>query len=174
MEVHSEVRIDAPAERVWNALGERFMNIGEWAAPITSSCPFGPAGLGVGATRSCAHASVGPIKAGVVKERLVLFDRTKMALEYEAIEGMPGFVLRAVNRWTVERVDEHRSVVRIHATLTLAGPIRLLSWLVKWQMTVTGVRVGEELKYFVENGRPHPRKQAARGGASLPAPHLPD
>ena len=46
--------------------------------------------------RCCSHASVGPIKAGVVKERLSRFERANMAFEYEAVEGVPSFVSRAV------------------------------------------------------------------------------
>lgn len=172
MEINDEIEIDAPAERVWAVLGERFMHVSDWAAPITSSCPVGPGAPGVGATRACSIAPVGPVKAGVVKERLTKFDREQMSYEYEAIEGMPGFVAAATNRWTVVRVDDGRSVVRIQATLTLRGPAKLLGWLMKWQFRSVGVRVAEELKYFVENGKPHPRKLAAlpdSGSAGAPA-----
>jgi hypothetical protein len=177
MEVRNQIGVDAPAARVWEALGEGFMRVGDWAAPVISSCALGPTTPAVGVTRCCSHAAVGPIKAGIVQERLTLFDREGMALEYEAVEGMPSFIVRAVNRWSVERVDDQRSMVRIHATLALRGPVRLFSWLVKWRLEAVGERVAEELKYFVEHGWPHPRKQAARGAADATAPSadgLPD
>lgn len=120
MEIRNQIDINAPAERVWNALGERFMHVDEWAALITSSCPLGPNEPGVGVTRCCSHPSVGPIKAGAVKERLSRFDRASMAFEYEAVDGMPSFVFYAVNRWSVEPAGDHRSIVRIHATLSCA------------------------------------------------------
>jgi hypothetical protein len=167
MELRNEIVIEAPAEQVWHALGERFMHVGEWAAPITSSCPVGPSQPGVGVTRSCSIAPFGPVKAGVVKERLTKFDREGMALEYEAIEGMPSFVAHAMNRWSVVRIDEGRSRLRIHATLTLRGPMVLLGLVIKLQMQSGGAMVAEEFKYFVENGKPHPRKLAA-AGRSLP------
>jgi uncharacterized protein YndB with AHSA1/START domain len=163
MDLRSQITIEAPAERVWEAIGERFMRIAEWAAPITSSCPVGSSELRVGVTRACSIAPFGPIKAGVVKERLTRFDRDGMTFEYEALEGMPSFVVRAVNRWSVERLGGQRSIVRIHATLTLRGVVSWLSWPMKWQLQAGGVRVAEELKYFVEHGRAHPRKQAASG-----------
>jgi hypothetical protein len=96
-----------------------------------------------------------------VKERLLSFDRAAMTFEYEAIEGMPGFISRARSRWSVAPVDEHRSIVRIHATVCLRGGARLFSWLMKWQLEAASARVAEELKYFVEQGRPHPRKLRA-------------
>jgi hypothetical protein len=158
MELRNEITIEAPAERVWKVLGERFMHVGEWAAPITSSCPVAGSEPGVGMIRACTTAAFGPVKAGIIHERLTSFDRDHMTFEYEAIDGMPSFVAHAVNRWRVRRVDDRRCMLRIHATLILRGPARLLGWLVKWQMRVGGARVVEELKYFVEQGRPHPRK----------------
>jgi hypothetical protein len=74
MELRNEIVIDAPAAAAWNALGERFDRIGEWAAPIQSSCAVGEAPPGVGFTRACHIAAVGPVKAGTIKERLTAFD----------------------------------------------------------------------------------------------------
>ncbi len=111
------------------------------------------------------------MKAGVVKERLTRFDREAMTFEYEALEGMPSFVGHAVNRWSVARVDDRRSELRIHATLMLRGPMALLGCIIKWQLESGGAKVAEELKYFVEKGKPHPRKVASRqvsGAPSLP------
>jgi hypothetical protein len=78
---------------------------------------------------------------------------------------MPSFVVRAVNRWSVEPLGAQRSVVRIQATLTLRGVARWLSWPMRWQLQAVGTRVAEELKYFVEHGRAHPRKQVTSGAS---------
>jgi hypothetical protein len=172
MELRNAIIIEAPAERVWQALGERFMHVSDWAAPITASCPVGTAEPGVGVTRSCNIAPFGPVKARVVRERLTRFDRDAMAFEYEALEGMPSFVGRAVNRWSVARVDDRRSQLRIHATLTLRGPMALLGCVIKWRLESGGAKVAEELKYFLENGKPHPRKLASRQASGVPSlPH---
>lgn len=161
MDLRNEIAIDTPAGAAWDALGERFMHIGDWAAPIHSSCPLEQGELGVGAVRACYIARFGPVKPGTITERLTMFDRGSMSFEYEALEGMPGFVARATNRWSVHPVDEHRCIVRIHAQLTLRGPVVLLHCLLKWQMQVGGARVAEELKYYLERGRVHPRKLKA-------------
>lgn len=161
MDLRNEITINAPAAAVWAALGERFMHVGEWAAPISSSCPVGEATPGVGVVRACHIDGFGPVKPGTIQERLTSFDRDRMSFEYEALEGMPSFITRAVNRWSVHPLDGERSLVRIHATLTLKGPAVLLSCLLRWQMQAGGARVAEELKYFVEHGKPHRRKLAA-------------
>jgi hypothetical protein len=168
MELRLEIPIDAPAHRVWDVLGEQFMRISEWAGPITASCPSGSGSPDIGAVRSCTVAAFGPIKPGAVKERLTAFDRGRMTFEYEALEeGMPAFIERAVNRWSVVPINDERSLVRTHATLTLRGPYRLLGFLIRWQLNSGGARVLEELKYFVENGKPHPRKVAQSGYAGV-------
>lgn len=165
MELRNQITIDASAERVWRVLGERFMHVGEWAAPITSSCAVEDHAPRAGATRACSIAPFGPIRAGVVRERLTRFDAEGMSFEYEAVGGMPRFVSSAVNRWSVTPVDATRSRVCIHATLRLRGPMSLLGCVLRWQFTRAGAKVAEELKFFVEHGRPHPRKVS---GAALP------
>jgi hypothetical protein len=158
MELRNEIAVEAPAEATWEILGERFHRIGDWAAPIVSSCPVGSDAPGVGAIRACHIARVGLVKPGTVKERLLSFDRALMTFEYEAFEGLPSFITRAANRWSVHQVDDLRCLVRVHATLTLQGPMVLLSCPIEWQMQAVGARAAEELKYYVERGRPHPRK----------------
>lgn len=165
MDLRNEVTINAPAKAAWEALGERFMQVGDWAAPINASCPVGARQPGVGVVRACQIDGFGPVKPGTITERLTVFDRERMAFEYEALEGMPGFVERAVNRWSVHPLGDAQCVIRIHATLTLRGPVALIGCVVKWQMQRGGTRVAEELKYFVEHGCPHPRKLAASRSA---------
>lgn len=165
MELRNEITINAPASAVWAALGERFMHVGEWAAPIASSCPVGDEHPGAGAVRACRIDGFGPVKPGTIQERLTSFDRERMSFEYEALAGMPPFIARAVNRWSVLPLDGGRSLVKIHATLTLKGPAVLLSCLLRWQLQAGGARVAGELKHFVEHGKPHPRKLAASSSA---------
>lgn len=163
MELHNQIVIDAPAARVWHVIGERFMHISEWAAPITTSCPVGEGKPGVGVTRACTIVPFGPVKAGVITERLTSFDRDAMSLAYEATSGMPRFVVHAANRWTVTPLEAARSRLHIDATVTLRGPLRLLGFFLGWQLRAGGARVAAELKHFVEHGGPHPRKRASAG-----------
>jgi Polyketide cyclase / dehydrase and lipid transport len=158
VDLRAEVVIDAPAAAAWAVLGERFGQIGEWAAPITSSCLDGEAM--VGATRTCHFAGFGPFKAGTLTERLVEFDPGAMTLAYESVDGMPSFVKSARNRWTVQPRSAASCLVRTHATLELQGPVRLLQFVVRRRLQADGARVLDELRYQVEHGRPHPRKLA--------------
>lgn len=156
MELHKEIVVNASAAAAWAILGERYGHIAEWAAPITASSLEGAPR--VGAVRTCHIARFGPVAPGAIKERLIAFDAQAKSFAYEAVAGMPGFIERAVNRWSVHARDETSCIVRTHATLTLRGPLALLGVLLKWKMQADGERVLEELKHWIERGRPHPRK----------------
>ncbi len=157
MELHAEITINAPAAAVWATIGEQFGDIARWAAPISGSSIDGlPA---INAVRSCQIGDIGPIKAGVIKERLRVFDPQAMHFEYEGASGMPGFIERAINRWSVQAIDANSCTVRTYATVQLRGPMRLLAPLMRSQFLRDGQKVLEELKHWMETGTPHPRKQ---------------
>jgi len=158
MELRGEVIIDAPPRAAWAVLGERFGQIGEWAVPITASSLEGEPR--VGAVRDCHIAGFGPVKPGVIRERLIAFEPERMAFAYEAVEGMPKFVARAINRWSIHPRDQGGCEVRTHATLQLRGFFALFGFVLKRKMERDGARVLEELRHRVEHGRPHPRKVA--------------
>src|SRR5262249_55754755 len=102
MEIRAKVLINAPAQAAWAVLGDEFGEIGQWAAPIVfSSVDSQP---GPGAVRTCQIAGFGPFRVGSVKERLLQFDPVAMTLSYESADGMPSFVSRAINHWSVHPV----------------------------------------------------------------------
>ena len=86
------------------------------------------------------------------------------SLEYEAAEGMPSFIVRAVNRWSVHTGPGGTCVVRVHATLTLRPWARALGPLLRWRMRAGSRQVLDDLRHRVETGLPHPRKAAALAG----------
>jgi hypothetical protein len=158
MELRAEIAIDAPARSAWALLGERFGDIGVWAAPITSSTLEGAPSAG--ACRVCHTARFGPFAPGVIEEELVLFDSYAMTLAYRAAAGLPRFISSAENRWSVHEVGERRCVVRAHAKVALRGLMRVFGFLLVWRLRSGATRTLEELKHYVEHGRPHPRKLA--------------
>jgi Polyketide cyclase / dehydrase and lipid transport len=159
MEMRAEVVVDASAEDAWAVVGERFGQIGEWASAITESAMDGMPR--VGAVRTCHVAGFGPVAPGVIKERLTGFDQQARSLSYEAAEGMPGFVVHAVNRWSVEPGPGGGCTIKIHATLTLRWPARPLGPVLRWRMRADIRRVLAELRCRVKTGRAHPAKAAA-------------
>jgi hypothetical protein len=159
MELRAEITINTPAQNAWHILGKRFGYIAEWASPITESSLQGEPSIGT--VRTCHIAGFGPVKPGIIKEQLLSFEPASMSFTYQAIQGMPGFISKAINHWSVRPLDEAHCVVSTHATLELRGVARLFGLFLKWKMTKNGAGVLEELRYYIEHKRPHPRKASA-------------
>ncbi len=156
MEIHCTILIDAPATEAWSVLGEHFASIGDWAASITASSLDGA--LGVGATRTCSSKGFGPFPGGEFSEVLTHFDPKSMAFSYRAVTGMPWFVSRAQNRWTVEALRENQCCVHSRATLELLWWMRPLGPILQRMMRASLRGFTEELQYRVLHGSAHPRK----------------
>jgi hypothetical protein len=161
MQITGHTIIDAPASDVWHVIAHQFAAIGQWASSIPSSyaAPEAPAPIGaeVGA-RVCATGVRG---FQDVHEQFVSYDEEARRFAYEATAGLPWILRHAKNQWQVFPVDEAHCQVEAQAVVDLrAFPGILLAPLLRIQMTRLGQQTFEELKYYVEHGRPHPRKAA--------------
>jgi Polyketide cyclase / dehydrase and lipid transport len=165
MHMRMEQAVAASPLAAWVVIGEQFGAISESVTAILSSQLDGPPT--VGAVRTCRTAAFGPIAPGVLVERLTVFDRDSRRLEYEAVEGMPGFVVRALNRWSVHEGPDGTAVVRVHATLHLKPWARPLAPLLRLRLRPASRQALQELTHRIETGRPHPRKDVALSAPSV-------
>jgi hypothetical protein len=166
MEMRAELVINALAEDAWAVVGERFGEIGEWASAITESVTVGPPA--VGQVRTCQVAGFGPIKAGVITERLTQFDPEAKSLVYEAAAGLPWFIAGAVSRWSVHAGPGSACTVRIHAALVLRLAARPLSPVLRWRLRADTRRTMSELRRRVEAGHPGPANPASPASGQIP------
>lgn len=152
--------IDAPVERVWEALA-RLEDIALWSEPVLAArCAPGRA-RGVGAERVC------DLRGGLtIVETWLAWDEGR-SFAYEG-SGIP-LVARARNTWTVEPRGE-QSLLRSEAEVTLRGGFigRLLEPLVAWQSRRLGRRALAAFAHLVEHGEPpvirHGRLAPVRAG----------
>ena len=162
MEFKVEVSVDRSANATWKVLAEGSGDIHAWASAVDfSSMESTPA---LGSTRTYQISALGPIKPGQVREVVTEFDPTSRMLEYWAIEGLPGFFKQAVHRWSVHEIDAQHSLVKMTASVKIGGLMQLLAPLLSRKFKSASKKSLEEFKYFVEQGRPHPRKQKALVG----------
>jgi hypothetical protein len=165
MEMRAELVIKAPAEDAWAVVGERFGEIGEWASAITESVMDGPPA--VGQVRTCQVAGFGPIKAGVITERLIQFEPEAKSLSYEAAAGLPRFIAGAVSRWSVHAGPGSACTVRIHATLALRLAARPLSPVLRWRLRADTRRTLAEFRQRVEAGHLDPANPAPPASGNI-------
>ena len=167
--MRAAVTVDATPDQVWEVVGERFGDVAQWATPILTSrlvseSPQAGGAVGQvpeqvpaeGVARVCGIGGFGPFPAGEITERLTVFDRSVRRLEYRAVRGMPPMLRSAVNRWSVHPVPgaHDRCVVRVHATLRLRWWAAPFGPVMAWQLHRGARGVLQELRRWVEGGRP--------------------
>ena len=170
----SAFTVESPADAVWEVVGRRFHRIGEWATAIPASTAIpAPAGSGAGSSSAAqvqnAPATLAAPVAGrvcqlgvpllaQVEETLVAYDEANRTLTYEA-SGMPAFVATARSTWTVVPIDRRRTLVRIDARFDTRGVLGHIGrWAIFAQVGRTNRYLADDLRHFVEDGTPSPRK----------------
>ncbi|MFT5171361.1 MAG: hypothetical protein ACI9BD_001138 [Candidatus Marinamargulisbacteria bacterium] len=96
---------------------------------------------------------------GTTKQELNSYDPKTYSLSYSVIEGTSSFVKSAVYHWSL--TDMGKGKTGLNATLsidTIGIKGKRLSPIMKMKMTKIFGNMVEEFKYFVDEGKPHPRK----------------
>ena len=153
MDVIRTLTVNAPAEKLWKILADDYDKVGEWTSQIESSTPNPD--LPVGQGRVCVTPGFGD-----AKETITAFDEERRSFSYTAeLASMPFFVREVGNSWRVEPKGNNQSVVHMHITGRLLPVFaQVMGPIMKKQMARTADILLEELQYYAENDRIHPRK----------------
>jgi Polyketide cyclase / dehydrase and lipid transport len=155
MKLSGEVLIEASADAVWEIIGRRFADIGNWATAVEASY----AEPGARAGRVCR---TGLRAFPTVTERIIALDDSVRTLRYEAT-GLPRFVGEAHNRWQVTAAGPDRARARFDGVLRMRGPLgRLVALPIHLRMLRETRTVLDDLKYYAEHGTPSARKRRQR------------
>ena len=149
MEFHIHRDFAASAAEVWAVVGERFGDL-SWSSGVGRSSLEGE--LGIGGVRVCEVPPNLLVKEGVVRERLLSFDREAMRLSYEAVDA-PGILKHALNRWSVSALDDRRARVEMHASVTFRPLFGAVAWLFAPWMRRLGRQTLDELAEHLEASR---------------------
>jgi len=117
--------VDAPAEAVWDLIGRRFADVGEWSSAFPRSRP-----IRATSTRVFPDAARAPVwgrlcsttipAAPWITELLTTYDDSSRTLRYEA-QGLPGFVALSRNSWSVSPIDVEHSRLALRVELETRG-----------------------------------------------------
>lgn len=160
MKIQRHITIDAPPEKVWKVLGQDFDQVDQWASSVTHSVSrTGGQKLASApmAGRTC-ETEIGP-----VKEAILEFDEDQRIVAYSAqAQDFPFFVKDMQNRWALTEAPGRRTEVDMLMSARLLFPFNLVMTLpMKMQIGKLLTFAVEELKHYVETGKPHPRKVQA-------------
>jgi carbon monoxide dehydrogenase subunit G len=164
IEIKRQISINAPVEKVWQVLAQEFDRVGIWASSIAQSKPnleaLAPNGAMQGG-RVCIVPNFGELK-----ETFTHYDQKQWTFSYEAIAGMPFFIKKAGNTWSL-MAQGQTTVVNMHIIADVNFfPGKLMEPLMRRQFGRNGSEVIEELKHYIEHGTPHPRKLKAMKAAA--------
>src|SRR5918996_1770117 len=148
MKLSGEVIVEASADRVWEILGHRFADIGEWATAIDDSRPA----VGQAEALPGRVCQTGMRAFPAVTERIVAYDESDRTLTYEAT-GLPAFVGEARNTWRVSPMGRLRARASFDGVLETRGLVGLLIALpLRIRMRRETSMVLADLKHYAEHG----------------------
>ncbi len=164
MNVTRSIVIDAPLDKVWKTAAHDFDKIAAWASLVSAS----------DAAEGSAPVD-GPDMAGRVcttsfgksYEMFEAYDEERHTFTYAGrAEKQPGFIKRGANTWTVDAVSKTQSRLTMSADIELnLFPGVLMRLPLAFQMRRVLDWNLEEIKHYIETGKPHPRKLKQRQAA---------
>lgn len=152
IEVKLSTEINRTAEECWKVFGGGFADIHRWKSGMSSSvAEGGPVGDSPIGSRKIKASGL------TFSEKLTHFSNAERAFSYEVV-GLPFVVKNAENRWHFSESDG-KTTLHMHLTIEIqSGFGWLLEGLLRKNMTKEMGRLHQEFSYFMENGKPHPRK----------------
>ena len=151
-----QILIDAPIDTVWEALAVDYGGIGKWASGVNHVVES--SGEGITAQRACEISAAG---FNDTREKIIKFEPENYYFEFELYEGLPGFVKYSINKDKLEEKDG-KTLWTSHNEMRVGGFMGLtMKGLMRSKLKDVLEAKGQELKHFIETGRPHPNKRAA-------------
>jgi len=162
MKIIKKTTIGEPADKVWKVFAHDFDSAGEWMSSVPNT--YGK-NLGKKFEGAKSSGRVCELDGGIsVSEPILAYDEVNKTLTLETFfSNAPPLVpiLGNVVNFSVKDSGKNQSVVTWIIKPKLKPFAYLLYPLVKFGLGLFIGQIIGELKYFVENGKPHPRKLKA-------------
>ena len=153
-----EVVIQKNINDVWEVLGNQFTEPHLWAANFKTSKPGGSPKL---AGLTYLHRAT-TTESGDNWQELDTFDPTTHSLSYHISKGVPPIAKSGIGSWKLTKVSASETRLNVDFTLVTKGlPGFIMSPIISKKVAKASAEIVEEFKYYVEKGKPHPRKLSA-------------
>ena len=156
MKIIKTLIINKPIADVQEVLRNQFAAIDKWSSLITKSEVSGePEIPGVTFSIRSTETTGGP-----TKQQLTSFNPEQHSLSYKAIAGTPGFFKSVNAQWILSTSENNNTKLVLDFEVQFKGIGFILTPIVKMKLGKVGDELLDDFKYYVENGKPHPRKTA--------------
>lgn len=155
MHFNEEVLINKNVDEVWDVLGNQFAEADVWSSNFKTSQPGGDPKL---PGLAYLHRETTTAK-GVSVQELDTFNPANYSLTYHVSKGVPPIAKSALGEWSLTKVSDNQTRMNVHFILETKGLLGLvMSPVLSKKVGQASNEIVEEFKYYLENGKPHPRK----------------
>ncbi|MDH3651883.1 MAG: SRPBCC family protein [Saprospiraceae bacterium] len=158
MKFTKQIAVDASAEKVWDVLGRDFANIGVWSTAVSHSA----------ANNEIASVNNSPVggrlcetSLGKISEEFTAYDDQKKTFSFKGVFGSKMFK-SVTNSAALTSISENETVVKITPEIKLSFIGTLMSPMIRIQLNKLTDQILNDLKYYVEKGKPSPEKLASQ------------
>jgi hypothetical protein len=157
--VQKELSIDKNVEEVWEIMGNQFAQVHLWSTNFKDSKPGGIAKFqGIDYSERITIT-----ERGETIQALDAFDTTTHSLAYHISKGAPVIAKRASAVWSLTSEGPNKTTVVLAFDMETKGFLGfLMTPLIKKGMEKAALEIAEDLKHYVENGTPSPRKESTK------------
>jgi hypothetical protein len=154
MIIKKEISINKSIQDVWEVLGNQFGEISVWSSLIKESKVYGDSKI-KGLNYSIRETNT--VK-GITKQEMTSFNPEQHSLSYKALSGTPSFIKGVNAKWFLSKLNDNSTQLTMSAAIETKGIMGIvLGPVVKIKFGKLGDELMDDLKYYLENGSPHPR-----------------
>lgn len=152
-EVQKEIIINVSAAQLWDMVGPGFIDVYKWSSNVDHAEGKGTPTFD-GATCSDRYCDLNVKGFSSISEKLTKYSDKDMNLAYAVTEGMPGFVTKAVNDWTVVPMGENQSKLVMKGEFGSKGMMGwMMNGMMEKKMNETLETVLNDAKIYAETGK---------------------
>jgi hypothetical protein len=152
--VKRELVINKNVYEVWEVMGNQFDKVHLWSSNFKDSKSGGNKKF-----EGINYSSrITVTDRGETIQVLDVFDSKKHQLDYHITKGMPSIAKTARGIWSLKPLPNNQTLVVIEFEMESKNVVGyLLSPMIKMKLGKSAEEIAEELKYYLEKGKAHPR-----------------
>jgi len=158
MKFTKQVSVNASAEKVWGIAGRDFANIGVWSTAVSHSVADDKLAC---VNNSPVGGRVCDTSFGKISEEFTAYDDDKKTFSFKGVIDSKMFK-SLTNTMELTSIDANTTEVKITPEVELSFIGTLMSPMIKMQLSKAIDQLLDDLKYYVENGKPSPKKLASQ------------